>query len=374
MQRTNNKQNRPMKKKKIQVQAVQKPRARTEMRARGSFAPAAFATPQLVKEPRISMSKAGTVISHREFLGDVTGSVSFDVDKSLDINPGLAATFPWLSTQASGWEQYRFRKLDFELVTRAPTTATGGVYIAPDYDVLDSDPTSELQISTYRDTVEDACWKDQTCRLDPSAMFPMGPRKFVRDGLVSSGDLKSYDAGRLYVATVGQADTSAIGKLWANYVIEFFVPQTGNSTAPAVRDFAQFNQTSNQTLANGVAELINFPGTVTNAIGVSSDGAGNFTLPKGNWLVTARVAMHGGTSAAQEIALEVLKNGLSLSPKALSLNDIVAAGAGTIMSADVSRYVFSNGTDIVSINAVFSSVAGTLVAAQDECRIQFQLL
>lgn len=372
-QRTKLNQNKPIRKKKaIQAKAV-RPR-QSEQRQRSNFAPAAFATPQLVREPKINSSRAGTTITHREFLGDVTGSVAFDIDKALDINPGLSATFPWLSTQASGWEQYRFRKLDFELVTRAPTTATGGIYLAPDYDVLDSDPSSELQISTYRDTTEDACWKDQTCRLDPAAMFPMGPRKFIRDGLVSSADLKSYDAGRFYVGTVGQADTTAVGKLWANYVVDFFVPQTGNAVAPAVRDFAQFNQSTNQTLAHGVAELINFPGTVTNAIGISSDGNGNFTLPKGNWLVSATVAMHGGTSAAQEISLEVLKNGLSLSPKALGVNDIVAAGAGTIMSASVARYVFSNGTDIVSINAVFTSVAGTLVAAQDECHIQFQLL
>lgn len=366
MQRTKNTQNRVVVKKR-------KPVPKPNPQKRTAFAPAAYATPQVVKEPRIVASRAGTVITHREYLGDITGSVAFDLDKSLDINPGLASTFPWLSTQASGWEQYRFRKLDFEVVTRAPTTVTGGVYLAPDYDVLDADPNSELQISTYRDTVEDAAWKDQVCRLDPSAMFPMGPRKYIRSGLVSSADLKSYDAGRFYVATVGQADTSAVGKLWASYIIEFFVPQTDNLVAPAVRDFAQFNLSTGQSITTNVATTAAYDETVTNAVGVVNS-LGHFTLPRGNWLVYAEVEVSGGTAASQALTLEVLKNVSSLSPPCLSKVLDAGAASGQVMRATIQRYVFSDGTDEVSISTIFGSSTGTLSLSGDHCRISFQLL
>jgi len=45
-------------------------------------------------------------IKHREFLGNVSGSVGY-VSTSYNINPGLKASFPWLFTTAASFEQYK---------------------------------------------------------------------------------------------------------------------------------------------------------------------------------------------------------------------------------------------------------------------------
>jgi len=96
--------------------------------------------------------------------------------------------------------------------------------MAPDYDAADVAPVSEQIISNYAEIVEDAPWKDICCVLRPSGMHALGPKKFVRFSTVASTDIKTYDVGTLFLATV---DGTAVnwGKLWVEYDIEFFEPQ-----------------------------------------------------------------------------------------------------------------------------------------------------
>ncbi len=53
------------------------------------------------------------------------------------INPGLSLTFPWLSQLAPNFEYYRVVDMDFEFVSKLPTTAAGMVYLAIDYNAAD---------------------------------------------------------------------------------------------------------------------------------------------------------------------------------------------------------------------------------------------
>lgn len=59
-------------------------------------------------------------------------------------------------------------------------------------------------------------------------MHALGPRKFVRNGLVPGQDLKTTDVGTFILATV---DGTAVnwGKLWVEYDFEFFEPQLNPS-------------------------------------------------------------------------------------------------------------------------------------------------
>ncbi len=337
-----------------------------------SFAAAAYASGQRIREPRVKAGQASTRIQHRELIGNIAGTTTFTVNQNLALNPGIAATFPWLSTQASGWEQYRFHRLDFEYVTRSPTSATGDVFLSPDYDVLDAPPSTEQEVSTYRDTTEDACWKDQCCKLDPSAMFPIGPRKYVRDSSVATADLKTYDAGRLYVVTNGQANTNSIGKLWVNYDVEFFVPQTTSSSGvPVNQTFAQFNLSANQSLSTGTEATLVFDEVVSNDLGITNS-SGVFTLPRGNWRIQSAIGCSGGTAAATML-VEIQKNSAALSPPNTqqSVCAAVSTHAGELVNE---AFVSSGGSDTARVRVTYTSSTGTLVATGDRCKISFQLV
>lgn len=374
MQKQNQKQKQQRPARRIQVAAVKRKPTRAGTQQSKSFAAAAYSSGQRVRQPNIKADGRSTRIVHRELVANISGSTAFSVQSSFDLNPGLTASFPWLSTQASGWEQFRFNRLDYEFVTRAPTTSTGGVFLAPDYDVLDAAPSSEQAISTYKDTVEDAPWKDQVCKLDPKAMFPLGPRKYIRDGLVANSDLKTYDAGRLHIATGGQADTSSVGKLWVSYDVEFFVPQTEAAVAPTPRDLSQFQLEADQSLVTGVDEDIAFDTVIINGLGIVNN-SGQFVLPKGNYLVTAESEISGGTSAVQSGSWVIRKNGSDVAPACSSSRNLSNAGAGTnSMGVALSRYIFSDGTDYVTARVNYISGAGTLVVKAHSNRITFQAI
>jgi hypothetical protein len=46
------------------------------------------------------------VIRHKEYLGEIRGSTTFTVQDALQINPGNARTFPWLSGVAVRFQEY----------------------------------------------------------------------------------------------------------------------------------------------------------------------------------------------------------------------------------------------------------------------------
>jgi hypothetical protein len=184
-------------------------------------------------EPTISGSFRSTRIRHRELVASVSGSSTFTVSSTLALNPGLAATFPWLSTQALGWEQYRFHALKFCEYTRCATSTAGSLMLVPDYDAADAAPSTETIASAYRDVVEDVPWVPLiSCPLDPRAMCGPGQRKFIRTGALAANlDVKTYDSGTMFVCTTDGSATNW-GKLWVEYDVEFFVPQLSAAGSP----------------------------------------------------------------------------------------------------------------------------------------------
>jgi hypothetical protein len=188
---------------------------------------AAVAYSQRIKGsvPIIKADRNSCRIIHRELISpfNVGSAVPFNVTNTFQINPGLNATFPWLSTQAQNWEMYRFNKLRFVFITASPTTQSGSVALIPDYDSADPAPASFMEASSFEDFIEDVAWKRITCDLKPSAMFPMGPRKFVRtNALAANLDIKTYDCGQIFVVA-NNAD-GALGNIWAEYDITLHVP------------------------------------------------------------------------------------------------------------------------------------------------------
>jgi hypothetical protein len=160
----------------------------------------------------------GLTIQHREYLGELSGSTTFDVS-SYEINPGLSTAFPWLSSIAPSFEKYKVTRMSYEYVNIAATSERGRVTMAFDYDVLDENPTSKVELFQYAGASEGAVWS--------SLNLPVKniPEKFTRVGTVSTSDKKTYDAGKLLVGVSNTASTAIVGEIFVNYIIELNTPQ-----------------------------------------------------------------------------------------------------------------------------------------------------
>lgn len=287
----------------------------SSLRRAKTAAASAYSVRLSTAEPKITGAYRSTRIRHRELITSVTGSTTFTAANTFSINPGLVASFPWLSTQAAGWEQYKFHKLKYCYYTRCATSVPGSVLLVPDYDAADTAPLTEQIASSYRDVVEEVPWVEEfSCVLDPAAMAEPANRKYIRTGpLASNLDVKTYDAGNLFLCTV---DGTAVnwGKLWVEYDVELFVPQLPPSG-----------------LANNSGSLVNSSGT-----GVAS-------------------ALALGT-AASTVAL----GGIAISAAAnvLTLTGLVAGveylAAGQVAGTTSSGYSFTATTGLTAISSQIS--------------------
>jgi len=107
--------------------------------------------------PQFSTSHATNLVCHREYLGDITGTTTFS-NRSYPLNPGNSKTFPWLSTIAQNYQQYKIHGIIFEfrpLITDFVTAGSPGVVVmatnynanAAPYDTKQEMENSEFAVS-----------------------------------------------------------------------------------------------------------------------------------------------------------------------------------------------------------------------------------
>lgn len=188
--------------------------------------------------PKFSTTHATNIVCHREFLGDITGTTAF-TNRRYPINPGSTITFPWLSTIAQNYQQYRIHGLIFEfrpLITDFVTNGAPGVVIMatnynadePLYSTKQAMENSEYAVSVKptRDLIHAVeCAPGQTVLSE----------LYVRPGGIASNlDLKFTDLGNFQFATQGNP-TQLLGELWCSYNIEFFKPLLPNDVGGNVQ-------------------------------------------------------------------------------------------------------------------------------------------
>lgn len=346
-------------------------------RPQQGMAAAAYATGVKSMEPRITTGPRSARIQHRELVDTIPGSTSFAVYWSFILNPGMSETFNWLATQAANWEQYRFHKLCFHYISRCGSTTVGSVILSPDYDSMDAPPEVEGNATNNRDAVEDAPWKEFSCVLDPVAMHPNGPRKYVRSTYVVPGaDYKTYDAGQLHVCTSEMANTDAVGKLWVEYDVEFFVPQvTPGTPIPPVRNFAQFNLSSAQTLTSTTATQIAFDEEIQSGALYLSNTLGNFVATISGWYyVQADLTFNDSSAEAFTALVELRRSGGALSVPVLSSVGPITVGANGKLHVHVEGALALDAGQAFEIYATLTGAAGTLTAVADSCRVSAYML
>lgn len=113
---------------------------------------------------------------------------------SLQINPGLESSFPWLSNIARSYDRYRFHKLIYRYKPTCPTDTVGQVIMAWDYDSLDPIPTTEQDLCQETYWVAVSCWKPGTFSV---SLRNNNQALYTRKGMIGYADLKTYDIGQL---------------------------------------------------------------------------------------------------------------------------------------------------------------------------------
>lgn len=297
-----------------------------------------------------------------------TGGNTAFVATAFALNPGSAATFPWLSTQAPSWEMYRFHRLKFEYVSRCTTTSLGVVTLGCDYDAADAPPQSEQILSTYSGTISNNCWVPNfSIDLVPSRLHPAGP-KYVRiDTLAANQDIKTYDAGNFYACTSdGPIPVSPLGKLWVEYEIEFSIPSlppTGALSQGSLHSTASvagitrtsIYGTSPTTLTNGNIN-VTF-GTVTNVITFNTIGQFLVTFYQ-----TGTVMFGGGPVLFTASTANVVGSDLQMTPVGaltcvFTARVIVTSIGQTLVPiCTVHTTVFANVVTITDYNASLGSL------------------
>jgi len=175
--------------------------------------------------PAISQGGDSVVIRHSEFICDIAGSTAF-ATTSLNVNPGIATTFPWLSSVAMRYQRYQFRNLKFRYQPRCSTATAGTVILAIDYDANDAAPLSKSAVLSYYGCDDSAAWQECCCGLDARVARDRGSL-FLRAGtLAANQDVKTFDLGTLYVCTSGFAGATACGELYVEYDCCLLIPQT----------------------------------------------------------------------------------------------------------------------------------------------------
>lgn len=186
--------------------------------------------------PSMHSQNQCVVIRHKEFVADVIAGTgvptAFNVFNAYALNPGLPASFPWLSTIAQNFQEYTWKGVIYHYVP------TSGSSVAS----TNASLGSVMMATNYRSTLPAYTSKTYllneyfSCDSRPSETFchpiECDPKEnpynvqYVRTGAVPTGeDPKTYDLGVVTVATQGVPAASVnLGEIWVTYEVELRKP------------------------------------------------------------------------------------------------------------------------------------------------------
>lgn len=321
----------------------------------------------------VNGSRRGVDVIEREFLGVVYSTSTFTVN-SYPINPGMSKTFPWGSGVAQ-FEQYAFEGLLFEFVSTSAawngsTQALGTVIMATDYDSLDTNYSSRVQMENA----------DYSCSTSPMSSLvhvvecDMSERPtkvlYNRSGPVpAGGDIRMFDLGNFQIATDGfSAAGVAIGELWVSYHVRYYKKQ--------VNVPAQFAFAYNTTAATAAAPFGAINARASWGICDIQPSLLTLTfvgLPVGSWMLRIMYVGSSGNPYTGLPQFASMTNGSQLTfndslvqESSLFGGTFTAEAIGTSLVVGQTGVYFSvNGPDPV----MTFTAAGFTVPASTECQL-----
>lgn len=184
--------------------------------------------------PSMHSTSQSTTIRHKEYILDIyvagAAPTAFSTFGSFPLNPGVAGTFPWLSSIAQQYQEYKFKGLIFEYVSTSgelvsTTASLGSVMFATQYRA--SAPTfANKQVMMNEFFSSDSKPSESFCHpVECNPHENPFSVQYVRSNTIPAGDdIKSYDLGTFYVATQGMPAAEVVGELWVSYEVELYKP------------------------------------------------------------------------------------------------------------------------------------------------------
>jgi len=252
-------------------------------------------------------SKDAVCVRHREYICDINASNLFTLQQ-FPINPGLETTFPWLSSVASAFEQYKISGMIFEFktlsadYTTAASAALGSVIMGTQYNSLSPPFPDKKTFENY--SFANSSKPSETFISPVECKKSLSPVEelYVRTGTPTTGDLRLYDLGNFQIATMGNTGTGVIGELWCTYQIEFYKPKLLSAIGYELLSDHWFNATSGDVagstpLGGPTHTLIEKGSNAGTFISGASNNHLNFPLTQsdGTYLIVYQTT---GTSAA----------------------------------------------------------------------------
>lgn len=227
------------------------------------------------------------VVRHRECLGNVMSSGAFTTQFSGVINPVNPTMFPWLSSIANNYEQYKFNGLVFMFKSTSASalnstnTALGTVLMTTQYDAANVLLTDKISMEAYEFTSSN--------KPSESAMHPIECKhsadvingRYVREPLASLNSIPPpntiafptvvgassnsqapgvavniTDVGLFQLSTEGMQADTIIGELWVTYDIVLTKPRPAFRGGGTLRAYWS-NYTSGTPVTLGANLLAN---------------------------------------------------------------------------------------------------------------------
>lgn len=201
--------------------------------------------------------EGATVVRHREYLGPITSSSVAGAFKiqSYALNPAQSVSFPWLSSIAQNYEEYRPNGVMYEFVSTCSTAiasstnlALGQIMLATRYDPTDPAFTSDLEMLNYEfaqsGKVSDNVMHFVECDIKQSPLTHLYTRPGAPQG---DQDLRFSDFGTFHIASSGLQGTNVqIGQLWCSYEFLLYKPKIGSLQATPTALFKWYNPSISQ--------------------------------------------------------------------------------------------------------------------------------
>jgi len=332
----------------------------------------------------IAMNDASTILQHAvpeltdilekdEFVADILGSGGLGnvTIQKFPFNPGQAQLFPLGAPEANKWTTWKCISAEpyllHEVSEFATDGSTGKIYLSFDYNAANLLPTTKQQIADMHSASCMPC-QDIGLKLIPSLLNRADP-KYIRPGLQPSNtDIRLYDGGNLYVASIGQAGTTKISELRIRYKFRLELPtllNAGGGTVPPVNSSVAWFQSSAPEAAGATTVATNPVLATATANGIGAvNTAGSIVLPTGNYVINYDWwVTYGGLSSGA--SGQIFKNGATAVINNTIDQTFANAAGFTETSGSQTAYVSSNGTDAFTfpITSYYSSSTSTIAGS-----------
>jgi hypothetical protein len=314
------------------------------------------------RTPRLRSGPLGSIVENEELVADLSGSTSFAVSR-LELNPGLPV-FPWLQAIGGRYDKYRWKKLQIRYQpSNAVSTTPGTVFLAADMDPSDPTPASAGAMKAQRYQATGFVNEKVVLNVPIARMFDGVQWKKTRCG--PRPMLQLFDGCVVFLGTDDCADTSDLGKIYIDYVVELVDPGI-EDVLPLPPHRMMVGLSGDQTLTTNTITLVNFDTAVLEGFPLVETG-GAITLPCGRYFVQSTLGGYDGTSEVLSLEGFIYKNGAALSPAVIAYAKQAATTSSGAIQVTFFGIVDSDGTDTLEIHSRMIGAAGTLKLRATYC-------